>query len=86
MNNCGISRWDDPNAINEQLRKLTDAPIYEVSESYYTNEVMNYFDKKCTRSRAVYEEAKEFIPAACSITSRSTSRFRSASPARTAHI
>ncbi|MEN6636232.1 MAG: aminotransferase class III-fold pyridoxal phosphate-dependent enzyme [Clostridiaceae bacterium] len=62
MENCGISRWDNPNTINEQLKKLTDAPIYEVTEDYYTNEVMKYFDEKCTRSRAVYEEAKEFIP------------------------
>lgn len=62
MENCGISRWDDPNAINEQLKKLTDAPIYEVSEEYYNNEVMRYFDEKCARSRTVYEEAREFIP------------------------
>ena len=62
MTNCGISRWDDPNAINEQLKKLTDAPIYEVSQDYYQNGVMRYFDEKCTRSRAVYEEAKEYIP------------------------
>ena len=34
MEHCGISRWDDPNTINEQLKKLTDAPIYEVSEEY----------------------------------------------------
>ena len=62
MANCGISRWDDPNAINEQLKKLTDAPIYEVAPDYYQNEVMHYFDEKCKRSRAVYEEAKEYIP------------------------
>ena len=62
MENCGISRWDNPNTINEQLKKLTDAPIYEVSDEYYQNSVMHYFDEKCTRSRAVYEEAKEYIP------------------------
>ena len=62
MSNCGISRWDDPNTINDQLKKLTDAPIYEVSQEYYQGEVMRYFDEKCTRSCAVYEEAKEYIP------------------------
>jgi glutamate-1-semialdehyde 2,1-aminomutase len=62
MEHCGISRWDDPNAINKQLKALTDAPIYEVSEAYYSDEVLRYFDEKCARSRAVYEEAKEFIP------------------------
>ena len=62
MENCGISRWDDPKAINEQLKKLTDAPIYEVSKEYYEGEVMRYFNEKCTRSHAVYDEAKEYIP------------------------
>jgi len=59
MEHTGISRWDDPNTINEQLKALTDAPIYEVSPEYYENEVMRYFDEKCKRSHAVYEEAKE---------------------------
>lgn len=45
MENCGISRWDDPKAINEQLKKLTDAPIYEVSKEYYEGEVMRYFNE-----------------------------------------
>ena len=62
MNNCGISRWDDPNTINEQLKALTSAPIYEVTDEYYNNEIMRYFDEQCKRSRAVYEEAKEYIP------------------------
>ena len=62
MEHCGISRWDDPSTINEQLKALTDAPIYEVSPEYYQSEVMRYFDEKCARSRAVYEEAKEYIP------------------------
>ena len=62
MNNCGISRWDDPKAINDQLKALTNAPIYEVTDEYYNNEIMRYFNEKCTRSRAVYEEAKEYIP------------------------
>lgn len=62
MEHSGISRWDDPNEINKQLKALTDAPIYEVSEAYYNNEVLRYFDEKCARSRAVYEEAKEYIP------------------------
>jgi len=62
MNNCGISRWDDPKIINDQLKALTGAPIYEVTDEYYNNEIMRYFNEKCARSRAVYEEAKEYIP------------------------
>lgn len=62
MENCGISRWDDPAAINDQLQKLTRLPIFEVSDEYYECEVLPYFDGKCQRSRAVYERAKERIP------------------------
>jgi len=62
MNNCGISRWDDPKIINDQLKALTNAPIHEVAVEYYENDIMRYFNEQCARSRAVYEEAKEYIP------------------------
>jgi glutamate-1-semialdehyde 2,1-aminomutase len=62
MNNCGISRWDDPREINAQLKKLTSEPIYEITTEYYEGEVLRYFDEQCKKSRAVYEEAKEYIP------------------------
>ena len=62
MNNCGISRWDDPKEINRQLKELTSQPIWEVTDDYYENEVLKYYDDKCKASRAVYEEAKNYIP------------------------
>lgn len=62
MNNCGISRWDDPNDINARLKKLTSQEIWEVDDDYYNNVVMKYYDEKCTASKAVYEESKKFIP------------------------
>jgi glutamate-1-semialdehyde 2,1-aminomutase len=62
MEHCGVSRWDDPAEINARLKKLTGEPIYEVSEEYYKDEVLRYFDEKCGRSRAVFEEAKDYIP------------------------
>lgn len=62
MNNCGISRWDDPGQINANLKKLTDQAIHEVSDAYYKDEVLCYFDEKCKKSFAVYSEAKELIP------------------------
>ena len=62
MNNCGISRWDDPKEINARLKALTDQPIWEVSDDYYENEVLKYYDEKCTKSKAIYEEAKNYIP------------------------
>ena len=62
MNNCGISRWDDPAEINERLRNLTSQPIWEVTDDYYKNVVLKYYDEKCKASRAVYEESKNYIP------------------------
>ncbi|MBR3756668.1 MAG: aminotransferase class III-fold pyridoxal phosphate-dependent enzyme [Firmicutes bacterium] len=62
MINCGISRWDDPDLINAKLKELTEQPIWEVSDEYYEGEILPYFEEKCKASRAVYEEAKEFIP------------------------
>ena len=62
MNNCGISRWDDPNIINAKLKSLTDEPIWEVNDEYYDDVVLRYYDEKCKASKAIYEEAKEYIP------------------------
>ncbi|MFR5381460.1 MAG: aspartate aminotransferase family protein [Oscillospiraceae bacterium] len=62
MNNCGISRWDDPNEINARLKALTSQPIWEVTDEYYNNVILKYFDEKCNASKAVYEESKEYIP------------------------
>jgi len=62
MEHFGISRWDNAEEINSQLRELTSKPIYEVTDEYYEGEIMPYFDEKCKHSRAIYEEAKEVIP------------------------
>ncbi len=62
MTNCGISRWDDPNEINRKLKELTSQEIWEVTDDYYENEVLKYYDDKCKASRAVFEEAKNYIP------------------------
>ena len=50
MENCAISRWDDPNEINARLKKLTSQPIWEVDDEYYNGEIMKYFDEKCKAS------------------------------------
>jgi len=62
MENCAISRWDDPAEINRKLKELTSQPIWEVDDDYYKNIIMKYYDEKCTKSRAVFEEAKNYIP------------------------
>ncbi|HKK96189.1 MAG TPA: aminotransferase class III-fold pyridoxal phosphate-dependent enzyme [Anaerovoracaceae bacterium] len=62
MNNLGISRWENPNEINARLNKLTTEKIWEVNDDYYNNEIMKYYDEKCQKSKALFEEAKERIP------------------------
>ena len=62
MNNCGISRWDDPAEINKKLKALTDQPIWEVDDAYYNGVILPYYDEQCKASRAVYEESKQYIP------------------------
>ena len=76
MGNYGISRWDDPVEINAKLKALTSQPIWEVDDDYYNNVVMKYFNEKCKASKAVFEEAKAYIPGAFSTTWHLISRFQ----------
>ena len=62
MDNCGISRCDDPNEINARLKNLTSQEIWEVTDDYYNDVILKYYDEKCTQSRAVYEESQKYIP------------------------
>ncbi len=62
MSNCGVSRWDDPRKINKKLKELTSQPIWEVDDDYYENVVMPYYNDKCKKSYAVFEESQKYIP------------------------
>lgn len=62
IKNCGITRWDNPDEINRQLKNLTDQEIWEVDDEYYNDVIMKYFDEKCQGSKAIYEESKQYIP------------------------
>ena len=62
MKNCGISRWDDPKEINAKLANLTSQEIWEVDDEYYEQVVLKYYNEKCKESKAVYEEAQQYIP------------------------
>ena len=62
MTNCGISRWDDPSEINAKLKALTSQPIWEVDDEYYNGTVLPYFEERCKKSKAVFEESQKYIP------------------------
>ncbi len=62
MSGYGISRWDDPKEINRKLKELTSQPIWEVDDEYYKGEILPYYDEKCVKSKAVFEESQKYIP------------------------
>lgn len=62
MSNYGISRWDSPEEINSKLKALTDEPIWEIDDEYYNDVILRYYDEKCKASKAVYDEASQYIP------------------------
>lgn len=62
MNNCAISRWEDPKDINARIKKLTSQPIWEVNDDYYEKVVLKYYNEKCKKSKEIFEEAKNYIP------------------------
>ena len=62
MESCGLSRWDSAQEINDKLKKLTSEPIWEVDDDYYKNTILRYYDEKCVKSKAVFDEAKNYIP------------------------
>ena len=60
-NGYGISKWQDAKQINQELKNLTDQPIYCVSEDAL-KDVLNHFDTKCAKSKEITTEAKKYIP------------------------
>lgn len=60
-NGYGISKWEDAKPIYEGLRKLTEQPIYCVSEDEL-KKILQYFDTSCAKSKEITNEAKKYIP------------------------
>ena len=62
MSNHGIITYPDAQAVQKQLDELIKKPIYSISPEALKNYEENYFDKKCAKSKAMIEEAKQIIP------------------------
>ena len=60
-NGYGISKWEDAKTIYNELHELTSTPIYCVSEEAL-KDVLDYFETKCAKSKAITTEAKQYIP------------------------
>lgn len=57
-----ISEYPDAAALNAQLNALIKKPIYSINRDALKDYVDNYFEKKCKKSKAMIEEAKQVIP------------------------
>jgi glutamate-1-semialdehyde 2,1-aminomutase len=56
-----ISEWHDTADIYARLKKLVDQPLRPIRRDKMT-EYQAYFDTQCTRSKAMTDEAKQYIP------------------------
>ncbi len=63
MNNeFAISKYPDAKKITSQLDALIRQPIWTVRPDALKQYETEYFDKKCSKSKAMIEDAKEIIP------------------------
>ena len=61
-NGFAIDKYLDAAAVTQQLDELTKKPIYSIRPDKLQDYVDNYFEKKCKKSKAMINEAKEIIP------------------------
>lgn len=57
-----ISHYHDAKKINKQLDDLIRQPIYSISKNALQKYESEYYDKKCQKSKEMFNEAKEYIP------------------------
>ena len=57
-----ITNYHDAAAVTKQLDELIAQPIYTIKAEALKDYEENYFDKKCAKSKAMIEEARQTIP------------------------
>ncbi len=57
----GITKWEDPQEIYAALDKLTKEHIWEINPDELKR-VLEHFEVKCAKSKAIATEAKNYIP------------------------
>lgn len=62
LDNYSITNYPDAKEITKELDNLISKPIYSISKEKLEDYEKNYFDKKCTKSKAMIEEAMDYIP------------------------
>lgn len=61
-NGFAIDQYIDANKVTKDLDALIQKPVYSVKKEYLDEYVEEYFNKKCTKSKDMIEEAKQIIP------------------------
>ncbi len=61
-NGFAIDQYLDAQAVTEKLDELIKKPVYSVRRDRLEDYVENYFNKKCAKSKAMIEQAREIIP------------------------
>ncbi len=61
-NGFAIDDYLDAEKVTKELDELIQKPVYSIRKPHLDEYVENYFNKKCARSKAMIEEAREIIP------------------------
>ncbi len=71
-----ISKYHDAAAITKQLDELIKKPIYTIKPDALERYEQEYYGKKCKKSKAIIDQAMDYIPGGFNIILPSTIRFR----------
>ena len=62
MSDYAIKNYLDAKEVTHQLDKLIKKPVYSIDPDELAKYEKEYFDEKCSKSKAMIEEAKQIIP------------------------
>lgn len=62
LDNYSITNYPDTKEVIKELDNLISKPIYSISTDKLKEYEENYFDKKCSKSKAMIDEAANYIP------------------------
>jgi len=57
-----ITKYPDATAVNAKLDRLKEMPIYSIKPEIMREIEAEYFDKKCAKSKAMVQDAMNYIP------------------------
>ena len=61
-NGFAIDTYLDAEAVNQELDALIQKPVYTIRREKLKDYVQNYFEQKCSQSKAMIAQAKKVIP------------------------